>query len=96
MANWGSDHPFSGAIALDPERSGITEVGRMTYTGQGGGCGTSPALRTRVIGDELLLFTPDGVQSASLDDLSHRATLSYGNVSSDEPCRYVETPMATD
>jgi uncharacterized secreted protein with C-terminal beta-propeller domain len=97
MANWGSERPFSGAIALDPERSGITEVGRMTYSGQGGGCGMSPALRTRVIGDQLLLFSPDGVQSASLDDLSPRASLAYGTTSSNsQPCRYTEAPMATD
>ena len=97
LASWGGQQQgFIGAVALDPESSGIREVGRLAYSGAEPSCGPSPELRTRVIGDELLLFTPHGVQAASINDLSPRQSLTYEGTSSDAACQYGEPSMAPD
>jgi hypothetical protein len=88
LSGWNGEQQYTGAIALDPEPSGVREVGRMSYTGHSSPCGMSPSLRTRVIGDALLLFTPDGVRTAALDDLSPRGSLSYEGANNSEPCQY--------
>jgi uncharacterized secreted protein with C-terminal beta-propeller domain len=74
--NWNGQDGFHGAVGLEPGRSGVREIGRITETNSDNVCGM-PALRTRVVGDIVLLFAPDGVRTAALSDLSPRGSLTF-------------------
>jgi uncharacterized secreted protein with C-terminal beta-propeller domain len=80
LSNFQEPNAFEGAVALDPSGDRLREVGRL---GGGGGnvasstCGTPNAMRTRVIGDAMLLFSSTGVRTAALRDLSARHELTF-------------------
>lgn len=86
VTNWSDPNGFRGAVALEPGRSSIREIGRLADSEPPRRC-WMPALRTRIIGDTLIVFSPFGVRTGSLDDLRPRSMLSYGDVRDDEACR---------
>jgi hypothetical protein len=87
LTNWNDPSAFRGAVALEPGRGGIREVGRIPDTEPADGCGMPvPEFRTRVIGDRLVLFSPTGVRSSALDDLQPRSSMAYEDGAASAPC----------
>jgi len=87
LTNWSDQSAFQGAVALEPGRAGIREVGRIREAAPSDGCGMPVSeFRTRVIGDRLVLFSSTGVRSSDLDDLAPRASLTYGDAGASAPC----------
>jgi hypothetical protein len=79
LSNFQEPSGFEGAVALDPSGDRLREVGRLSSETREptATCPAPAGLRTRVIGDEVLLFGPTGVRTAALRNLEPRQTLSY-------------------
>jgi hypothetical protein len=98
MTNFQDPSGFRGAIAVEPSASGLREVGRVASGSTTSACGApSPIdVRTRVIGDSLVVFSPDGVRTASLGDLRPRSGVDFDRTAgalAPAPCRYGPTMM---
>jgi hypothetical protein len=79
LSNFQEPDGFQGAVAIDPSSGSLREVGRVPTLDvrQSDTCGGPVAVRTRVVGDAVLLFTSVGVRTAALDDLRPRTELQY-------------------
>jgi len=86
LTNFQDGNAFRGAVAVEPSASGLREVGRVASDDPLGSCMPSTTgLRTRVIGDSLVVFSATGVRTASIDDLEPRATVTFGPSTTSAP-----------
>ncbi len=74
---------FSGAIALRVDRSGITQVGRVSHpAAAGSGAGSSvgaPIRRSLVVGDRLITVSDAGMKASSLATLADVGWVAFDN-----------------
>ena len=66
---------FIGAIGYSIDRSGITEVGRVTHDALNGN--TPAIMRSVVIGDRLFTISDGGVMASRLDTLARQAFVAF-------------------
>jgi hypothetical protein len=86
LTNFQDGNAFRGAVAVEPSASGLREVGRVASDDPVGSCTPSTTgLRTRVIGDSLVVFSATGVRTAALDDLEPRASVAFGSAAKSVP-----------
>jgi uncharacterized secreted protein with C-terminal beta-propeller domain len=86
LTNFQDGNAFRGAVAVEPSASGLREVGRVASDDPVGSCAPSTTgLRTRVIGDSLVVFSATGVRTAALDDLEPRASVAFGSAAKSVP-----------
>jgi hypothetical protein len=87
LTNFEDGNAFHGAVAVEPSAGGLREVGRVSIADAAPICGQSTSgVRTRVIGDSLVVFSASGVRTTSLDDLQPRASVTFGAAESAPRC----------
>jgi hypothetical protein len=75
VADSGASDGATGAVVIEPTGDGLRVVGHSRPRDWAGLCATG--MRTRVVGDALLLFSPGGVRSSALSDLTPLSELDF-------------------
>lgn len=70
-----SGDQFTGAVGFDIDRSGISEVGRMSHPAQNGY--TPPITRSIVIGNQLYTLSDEGILASTLGTLSPETFVAF-------------------